>query len=121
MEVADQIALMNKGVIEQVGGPRELYEQPATEFAMSFVGPVNRLGPAWVRPHDLQLGLDPEEGGDEAMIERIVHLGFEVRVELVRADGEKLRAQVTRDECERLELAAGQIVWVRAASERLFA
>ena len=44
MEVADRIAVMNHGRIEQVGGPRELYEQPATEFVMSFVGPVNRVG-----------------------------------------------------------------------------
>ena len=121
MEVADQIALMNKGVIEQVGGPRELYEEPATEFVMSFVGSVNRLGGTWVRPHDLQVGLEPGDGADEAMIERIVHLGFEVRIELVRADGEKLRAQVTRDRCEELELSQGQIVWVRAATERVFA
>ena len=54
------------------------------------------------------------------MIERIVHLGFEVRVELVRADGEKLRAQLTRDRCEELELAAGQIVYVRPSHERVF-
>ena len=121
MEVAGQIALMNKGVIEQVGGPRDLYEHPATEFAMSFVGPVNRVDGTWVRPHDLQLMLEPGDGADEALIERIVHLGFEVRVELARADGARLRAQVTRDECEQLELAAGQIVWVRAAAERVFA
>ncbi len=121
MEVADQIALMNKGVIEQVGGPRELYEEPASEFVMSFIGAVNRLGDSWVRPHDLQLGLVPGEGCDEAMIERIVHLGFEVRVELVRADGEKLRAQVTRDQCEELELERGQIVYVHAGVERVFA
>jgi sulfate transport system ATP-binding protein len=121
MEVADQIALMNRGVIEQVGGPRELYEEPASEFVMSFVGPVNRLAESWVRPHDLQLELVPGDGADEAMIERIVHLGFEVRVELVRADGEKLRAQITRDQCEELELEEGQIVYVRAEAERVFA
>ena len=55
------------------------------------------------------------------MIERIVHLGFEVRVELVRADREKVWAQLTRDQCEELELADGQIVYVRAAQERVFA
>jgi sulfate transport system ATP-binding protein len=120
MEVADQIALMNGGVIEQVGGPRDLYEEPASEFVMSFVGPVNRLAGSWVRPHDLQLELAPGAGADEAMIERIVHLGFEVRVELVRSDGEKLRAQITRDRCEELELEQGQIVYVRAEAERVF-
>jgi sulfate transport system ATP-binding protein len=121
MEVADQVALMNKGRIEQVGGPRELYEQPETEFVMSFIGPVNRVGDGWVRPHDLDLLPQPAEGADEAMIERIVHLGFEVRVELVCADGKKLRAQITRELCQELELETGQILWVRASRERVFA
>ena len=121
MEVADQIAVMNHGVVEQVGGPRELYEEPASEFVMSFVGPTTRVGETWVRPHDLEILLAPREDTAEAMIERIVHLGFEVRVELVRADREKVWAQLTRDQCEELELADGQIVYVRAAVERVFA
>ena len=121
MAVADQIAVMNKGRVEQVGGPRDLYEDPATEFVMSFVGPTTRVGETWVRPHDLEILLAPSGGADEVMIERIVHLGFEVRVELLRADGEKLWAQLTRDQCEELELADRQIVYVRAAAERVFA
>jgi sulfate/thiosulfate transport system ATP-binding protein len=121
MEVADQIAVMNRGAVEQVGGARDLYEHPATEFVLGFVGPTTRVGGAWVRPHDLELLLLPVDGADEAMIERVVHLGFEVRVELVRADGESVWAQLTRDECEELELVAGQIVYVRAQAERVFA
>ena len=120
MEVADRIAVMNKGRIEQVGGPRDLYEHPETEFVMSFVGPVNQVGDTWVRPHDLELLAEPSQSADEAMIERIVHLGFEVRVELTRADGERLWAQVTRDRCEELELAEGQIVYLRPSRERVF-
>jgi sulfate/thiosulfate transport system ATP-binding protein len=120
MEVADRIAVMNKGRIEQVGGPRDLYEHPETEFVMSFVGPVNQVGDTWVRPHDLELLAEPSESADEGMIERIVHLGFEVRVELTRADGERLWAQVTRDRCEELELAEGQIVYLRPSRERVF-
>ena len=57
---------------------------------------------------------------DEATVDRIVHPGFEVRVELVRADGEKFRAQVTRDACEELGLEAGQTVYIRASRERVF-
>jgi sulfate transport system ATP-binding protein len=121
MEVADQIAVINRGKVEQVGAPRELYEQPATEFVMSFVGPTTRVGKTWVRPHDLEILLSPSEDAGEAMIERIVHLGFEVRVELVGVDGKKLWAQLTRDQCEELELADGQIVWIRPAAERVFA
>ena len=120
MEVADQIAVMNKGRIEQVGGPRDLYELPETEFVMSFIGPVNRVGDTWVRPHDLDLRSEPSDGAEEAMIDRIVHLGFEVRVELTRDDGEKLWAQVTRERCEELELEEGQIVYLRSRHERVF-
>src|SRR5436309_9237175 len=61
MEVADQIAVVNKGRIEQVGGPRELYERPATEFVMSFVGPATLVDGSWVRPHELELLLDPDD------------------------------------------------------------
>ena len=57
---------------------------------------------------------------DEATVDRIVHPGFEVRVELVRADGEKLWAQVTRDACEELGLEAWQTVYIRASRERVF-
>ena len=54
------------------------------------------------------------------MIERIVHLGFEVRVELVREDGERLSVQTTRDEFEQLELERGQIVFVEPIRETTF-
>ena len=120
MAVADRIAVMNRGRIEQVGGPRDLYEHPETEFVMSFVGPVNQVGDTWVRPHDLELLTEPSDLAEEAMIERIVHLGFEVRVELIRGDGERLWAQVTRDRCEELELAEGQIIYLRPQRERVF-
>src|SRR5206468_2588302 len=97
MEVADEVVVMNRGRIEQVAGPRDLYERPANEFVMTFVGQANRFGDAFVRPHDLELTLEPNGTTREAMIERIVHLGFEVRVELVREDGEHVAVQLTRD------------------------
>ena len=90
MEIADQIVLMNHGRVEQVGGPRDLYEEPANEFVMSFVGPVNRLGDSFVRPHDLELRNEPNGQTTPGTVERIVHLGFEVRVELVLEDGSEL-------------------------------
>jgi sulfate transport system ATP-binding protein len=120
MEVADEVVVMNRGRVEQVGGPLELYERPANPFVMSFVGRVNRLGEAYVRPHDVELMLESNGSTREAMIERIVHLGFEVRVELVRDDGERLSVQTTRDEAEQLELEQGQIVFVRPTRQTTF-
>jgi sulfate transport system ATP-binding protein len=112
MEVADGIAVLNEGRIEQVGAPRELYDRPANGFVMSFLGPVARLGDDLVRPHDLRVTAEPREGALEAMVDRVVHLGFEVRVELTLCDGTPLPVQLTRDDAIALELALGDIVWV---------
>jgi sulfate transport system ATP-binding protein len=114
MEVADRIVLMNEGRIEQHGSPRDLYERPANTFVMSFVGPVTRLHGALVRPHDLEITEEPDEAATEARLARLVHLGFEVRLELVLDGGERLVAQITRDDAERLELAPGRRLFVRA-------
>jgi sulfate transport system ATP-binding protein len=120
MDVADRVVVMNAGRIEQTAPPRELYDHPANEFVMSFVGPVNRLGDTFIRPHDVELLLEPNGSTQEAMVQRLVHLGFEVRVELVRDDGETLSAQLTREQVEGLELQPGQIVYVRPTRQTVF-
>jgi sulfate/thiosulfate transport system ATP-binding protein len=112
MDVADRIVVLNEGRVEQVGAPRELYERPANGFVMSFLGPVARLDGELVRPHDLHLSAEPRPGALEAMVVRIVYLGFEVRAELQLADGSPLAVQLTRDDAVGLELAGGDIVWV---------
>jgi sulfate transport system ATP-binding protein len=115
MELADRIVVLNAGQIEQTGAPRELYDAPANEFVMSFLGPVARLGDGLVRPHDLVLRPDPDGSSIEAQVSRIVHLGFEVRVELELAGDGAVAAQLTRSEAEQLELTEGDIVYVRSA------
>jgi sulfate transport system ATP-binding protein len=114
MELADKIVVINEGRVEQVGAPRELYDRPANDFVMGFLGPVSRLRGDLVRPHDLVLEAHPAEAAMEAQVVRVVHLGFEVRVELQLSDGEQISAQLTRNEAEQLELAEGDIVFVRA-------
>jgi sulfate transport system ATP-binding protein len=121
MEVAEQIVVMNKGKIEQAGTPQELYESPRNEFVMSFIGPVNRLGDSFLRPHDIQILADADGSTTEALIKRVVHLGFEVRVELTLPDGREIWAQVTRESAQQLELAEGQILAVRLPAPRVFA
>jgi sulfate transport system ATP-binding protein len=120
MDVADSVVVMNKGRVEQVAGPRELYDAPANEFVMSFVGQATRIDEAWVRPHDFELVLVPNGSTREAQVERVVHLGFEVRAELVRDDGETLHVQLTRDHAAQLELERGQIVYVRPTHTTVF-
>ena len=120
MDVADRVVVMNAGRIEQIASPRDLYDKPANEFVMSFVGPVNRVGDVFIRPHDVEILLEPNGTTQEAMIERLVHLGFEVRVELIRDDGEHLSAQLTREQTEALELQHGQIVYLRPMRQMVF-
>src|SRR3712207_722014 len=104
MEVAEQIAVINQGRIEQAGTPDDLYDRPANRFVMGFVGPVAELDGQLVRPHDLSLFELPAEGAMEAIVERFVRVGFEVRVELSLGEGAPLTAQLSRAEADELEL-----------------
>jgi sulfate transport system ATP-binding protein len=120
MEVADQVAVMSHGRIEQVGSPRSVYEEPANEFVMTFVGHAHRVGDGFVRPHDLEVTLEPNGSTTEVLIERVVHLGFDARLDLVDGNGERLSVQMTRDHAELLELEPGQIVYVRPTRQTTF-
>jgi sulfate transport system ATP-binding protein len=121
LEVAQQVAVINNGRIEQTGTPDDLYERPANPFVMSFVGPVSKLGDMWVRPHDIEVLEDQEEGALQALVERVAKVGFEVRVETVLGDGTPVPILVTRQEADELELRPGQIVWLRVHRAREFA
>ena len=118
MEVADTVVVMHQGTIQQTGGPRELYEEPVNQFVMGFVGPVSHLGDAMVRPHDVEIRHAENGTTLPAMVERVVHLGWEVRVNLRLESGEVLVAQLTRDEADALAVEAGQAVFVRPRKVR---
>ncbi|CPZ94350.1 sulfate/molybdate ABC transporter ATP-binding protein [Mycobacteroides abscessus] len=126
LDVADRIAVLNKGRIEQVGSPEDLYDRPANSFVMSFLGPVAKLNGILVRPHDIRVGRNADlaraaaEGTGEttgvtkATVDRVVYLGFEVRVELTSAaTGEQFTAQITHGDAEALGLREGDPVYVR--------
>lgn len=127
LDVADRIAVLNKGRVEQVGSPTQVYDTPANGFVMSFLGAVSSLNGTLVRPHDIRVGLNPDmaiaqaepsvqsTGVLRATIDRIVMLGFEVRVELTSAiDKTSFTAQITRGDAEALGLKEGDTVYVRA-------
>lgn len=127
LDVADRIAVLNSGRIEQVGSPTEVYDAPTNAFVMSFLGAVSALNGALVRPHDIRVGRTPEmavaaadgtgesTGVTRAVVDRIVVLGFEVRVELTSAaTGGAFTAQITRGDAEALALQEGDTVYVRA-------
>ena len=120
MDVADSIVVMNHARIEQAGSPEDLYDHPASEFVMSFIGQVNKIGDIFIRPHDVGILLQPGPSTERAVIDRLVHLGFEVRVELVAESGQAIHAQVTRDEAKALGLSPGQTVYISLLRSKVF-
>ncbi len=137
MEIADEIVVMNKGRVEQVGAPTEIYDYPATPFVMSFIGPVNVLpgltgiapnyhqvtakDKIFLRPHDVVIQSDNRgEDAVSAQVDRIIHLGWEVRVELVLKSGERVNAHLTRENFKQLQLQPQQRVWVKSKKAKVF-
>jgi sulfate transport system ATP-binding protein len=117
MEVADRLAIINHGRLEQVGTPADMYDRPANEFVLTFLGSATRLHDEWVRPHDLAIhraadGTPPPQSA-AGLVTRITHLGFEVRVDVELADGGTCWVQLSRGSAADLQLEEKQQVWVR--------
>ncbi|CAN1211808.1 TOBE-like domain-containing protein [Tumidithrix helvetica PCC 7403] len=136
MEVSDEIVVMNKGKIEQIGSPADVYDNPATSFVMSFIGPVN-IVPAhnqiaansnnnsnqdhvFIRPRDILIETEPNDTTMPARIDRLIHLGWEVQVELVMDDGQVLTAHLSRDRFDELQLQPQQAVHIKPKDAKAF-
>lgn len=113
LEVSDEIVVINSGRIEQIGTPDQLYDAPATDFVMSFLGEVTALGGTSVRPHDIELSTTANHpDAVEGTVSRLVRVGFEVRVTVLTLDGEQVQVQITRTLARQLGLEAGSTVWL---------
>jgi sulfate transport system ATP-binding protein len=112
MEVADRLAIINEGHLEQVGSPAEIYDQPANEFVLKFLGPATQLDGEWIRPHDLTVHRVGGASKHSGRVERITHLGFEVRIDVQLDSGEQTWVQLSRGAADELGLEAGDLVWV---------
>ncbi len=137
MEVADEIVVMNKGQIEQIGNAEEIYEQPATPFVMKFVGQVNIVPSnasllknnfnhlsekeVFIRPHDIQLFKESYQTTAKAKIERLIHLGNQVRAKLVTNDGLSLLVLLSRAQFDQLDLKQGQDIFIQPKETKVFA
>ncbi|MGN6692948.1 MAG: sulfate/molybdate ABC transporter ATP-binding protein [Aquihabitans sp.] len=117
LEVADEIVVINEGRIEQIGTPDSLYDEPESDFVMSFLGPVTTLRGQLVRPHDIDLRTAATPTGQPGTIDRLVRVGFEVRVDVATADAPEMPTTVTltRAEARSLGLAEGSAVWLDVA------
>lgn len=136
MEVADEIAIMNLGQVEQIGRPAEIYDRPATPFVMQFIGPVNVLpgnsrmfagydaqpqeSEVFLRPHDVLVELYPDSATVPARIDRLIHLGWEIQAALVLDDGQVVTAHLTRDRFDELRLEPQQRVYVKPKGVKAF-
>jgi sulfate/thiosulfate transport system ATP-binding protein len=136
MEVADEIVVMNRGKVEQVGTPAQIYDNPASAFVMSFIGPVNVLPGSsqifrgngfdaahpevFLRPQDILVETDPSGSAVPARVSRIIHLGWEIQAELTLDDGQVLTAHLTRDRFNELNLEPQQRVFVSPKEAKSF-
>jgi sulfate transport system ATP-binding protein len=113
MEVADLLAVINVGRLEQVGSPSELYEHPVNDFVLTFVGPVTRLGGTYVRPHNVEVHRDATRtGAHAATVVRVTSLGFEVRIELSLEDGAGTWVQLDRASAKAVDVKVGDQVFL---------
>lgn len=136
MEVADEIVVMNKGQVEQVGTPAQIYDHPASAFVMSFIGPVNVLPSSakifqssgfesthpetFLRPQDIIIETVANGTTVPATVSRIIHLGWEIQVELTLDDGQMMTAHLTRERFDELKLEPQEKVYVKPKEAKSF-
>jgi sulfate/thiosulfate transport system ATP-binding protein len=136
MEVSDEIVVMNKGRVEQIGSPADVYDHPASAFVMSFIGPVNVLPTGskifqgtgfdsaqpqmFLRPHDVVVQLESSPTSVAAKVKRIIHLGWEIQAELTLDDGQEMVANITRDRFDELNLINDQRVYIKPKEAKSF-
>ncbi len=147
MEISDRIVIFSRGTLEQIGTPREVYEQPANEFVARFIGVMNVLevevagGVARInelefpaplqadgtrmrigfRPYAVQISPDLREYRHRAVLKRTYFLGIMLRLELELASGLVVRARMTKEEYARLQLKDGQDVSMQIRQYRVLA
>ena len=150
LEVADQVVLMNKGKVEQVGSPDEVYEHPASPFVYGFLGTVNvfhgrahdgrlHLGPVslespehrdvrdapavvYARPHEIEIErFSPGLNGICVQLNRMLVVGPTARLELEREDtGEIVEAEIPAPRARALNLKVGETLAIFPRNMQVF-
>ena len=117
LEVADEIVVINEGRVEQIGTPDQLYDEPANDFVMGFLGDVTQLGNVRLRPHDIEVAVNPGlAGAIPGRITRVLRIGFEVRLTVDIEGAAPVTVVLTRTHARGMELVEGAYVWLTPAS-----
>ncbi len=118
LEVADEIVVINEGRIEQIGSPDQLYDEPANDFVMGFLGAVTQLGPLRLRPHDIEVAVSPGvPGSSPGVVLRALRVGFEVRLTVeIEGQAEPVLVVLSRTHARALDLELGSQVWLSPAT-----
>jgi sulfate transport system ATP-binding protein len=148
LEISDKIVVVNRGKVEQIGTPQEIYENPKTAFVASFVGPVNilrgsveagkakigqfefdvdpgesaGLSPveALIRPSDILLSKPSGEQLPTGLVRRISFLGWGIKVDILLKDGQSLAVHLTKKRYHELQLHEGQEIFIQPTDARVF-
>ncbi|MET0997672.1 MAG: TOBE-like domain-containing protein [Marmoricola sp.] len=112
LEVSDEIVVINEGRIEQIGSPDQLYDTPANDFVMGFLGEVTQLGSRILRPHDITVEVTPVPDAVQGKVTRVLRVGFEVRVTVEVEGAKDVVVLMTRSHARSLELNPGTKVWM---------
>jgi sulfate transport system ATP-binding protein len=131
LEVSDTLVILNKGKVEQVGAPRDIYERPASPFVMSFIGPVNTIragrgesGGRMIRPSEIDIYRTDGDGVSKTefagRVEQIRYLGATTKLWIILADGQRLEVHLSRDRFAQLQLQQGDWVSLEPKEARVF-
>lgn len=128
LEIADRVVVMNKGQIEQIGSPTEVYHEPSTPFVCEFIGKTNRLDlhghsvqARFIRPHEVDIQLRPSSTASEAaVIQKVQTAGPFITVEVVTKKGVPLEVHIAADSRLNHELVPGKVVWLDMQKAKVF-
>ncbi len=117
LEVADEIVVINEGRVEQIGTPDQLYDEPANDFVMGFLGEVTQVGGRTVRPHDIEISLQPgSAGATVGTVTRVLRVGFEVKLTVTTETGDEVTVTMTRSHMRHIGVEDGAKVWLTVAN-----
>ncbi len=142
LELANEVIVMHRGRVEQIGSADEIYNRPVTPFVAGFVGTANivnghvsggrlrladgapvdashladgEMAQAYIRSHDVRLATSAWNGSVSASVERVTNMGFSSKIHLRLPDGQVVVAQLPTEEVDWVKPGATLFAGLRDA------